>query len=258
MAKEGAPATAKLIVAAIRFHHIKLLGRAPSYDHAVIQQLTKGISNAALLEATPRPRRVALSPLDVAAILEVLPRIVRDLYEFRLYRAAFLLAFGGFLRVSEYTAASSVSEGDRCLKLTSLELTPTTATIMLSRTKTSIRPVLVTVQASSGPLCPVAALNSYLALRGNQDGPLFRFADGRFLSAKTVNSVLKLAALRAGLDPATVSSHCFRIGAATSAAAAGVPSPVVQAFGRWSSGAFHGYIRPNVHSLKSVSLSLNL
>ena len=111
----------------------------------------------------------------------------------------------------------------------------------------------MTVQASSGPLCPVAALNSYLHLRGNTVGPLFRFADGRFLSAKAVNSVMKLAALRAGLNPASISSHCFRIGAA----AAGVLSPIVQAFGRWSSGAFHGYVRPSVLSLRAVSSSLN-
>ena len=150
VAREGAPAAAKPIIASVRFHHIKLLGRAPSYDQTVIQQLTKGIANAALLNAAPRLRRVALSPSDVLAILEVLPRIVRDHYEFQLYRAAFLLAFGGFLRVSEYTAASSVFEGDRCLKLSKLGITPSAVTISLRRTKTSVAPVSVTVQANTG------------------------------------------------------------------------------------------------------------
>jgi integrase len=257
VAREGAPAAAKPIVASIRFHHIKLLGRAPSYDQTVIQQLTKGIANTALLNAAARPRRVALSPSDVSAILQALPRIVRDRYEVRLYRAAFLLAFGGFLRVSEYTAASTISEGDRCLKLSELELTASAVTITLSRSKTSIAPVSVTVQASIGPLCPVAALNSYLELRGDTAGPLFRFTDGRLLSARAVNSIMKRAALCVGLDPATISSHCFRIGAATSAAAAGVPSSIVQAFGRWASGSFFGYVRPDAQTLEAVSSSLN-
>ena len=37
----------------------------------------------------------------------------------------------------------------------------------------------------------------------------------------------------------------------------GVPSSIVQAFGRWASGAFFGYVRPNAHTFETVSSSLN-
>ena len=56
----------------------------------------------------------------------------------------------------------------------------------------------------------------------------------------------------AGLDASLYSGHSFRIGAATSAAQAGIQDSIIQALGRWSSGAFLVYVRTQRSQLASI------
>ncbi|CAG2221532.1 unnamed protein product [Mytilus edulis] len=83
-------------------------------------------------------------------------------------------------------------------------------------------------------LCPVKAIEEYLRLQNCPHGPLFRFKCGKPVS---------------GLDTNFYKGHSFRIGAATSAAARGVPLALIQSMGRWKSNAFQHYIRlDNFHT----------
>lgn len=68
-------------------------------------------------------------------------------------------------------------------------------------------------------LCPVAALLSYMVLRGKGEGPLFKFKDGRALTRPRLVSELRKALAEAGLKPENYAGHSFRIGAATTHAA---------------------------------------
>ena len=54
----------------------------------------------------------------------------------------------------------------------------------------------------------------------------------------------------------SMSSHSFRIGAATIAAAAGFPRWLIQALGRWSSNCYKEYIRIPQTTLCNVSDAL--
>ena len=48
---------------------------------------------------------------------------------------------------------------------------------------------------------------------------------------------------RAGYEKNSYTSHSFRIGAATISVAAGLPTWLIKAMGRWSSDAYQTYIQ---------------
>ena len=73
-----------------------------------------------------------------------------------------------------------------------------------------------------GQLCPVAAILAYLVVRGPGTGPLFMFADGRFLMRDRFVTRVRGALTAAGLDCSQYAGHSLRIGAATTAAQKGI------------------------------------
>ena len=55
---------------------------------------------------------------------------------------------------------------------------------------------------------------------------------------------VKAALARAGIDSSRYSGHSF-LRAATTAAQAGIDDATIKAMGRWSSGAYQGYVQPS-------------
>ena len=92
-------------------------------------------------------------------------------------------------------------------------------------------------------LCPIVAVLSYLAVRGSEVGPLFRFNDGKPLTRQRLVNQVRTALQAQGIDSSRYSGHSFRIGTATTAAAAGIKDSTIQMLGRWQSSAFLCYIR---------------
>ena len=64
-------------------------------------------------------------------------------------------------------------------------------------------------------LCPVAVLLPYLAVRGNEVGPLFQWKDKWVLTREGLVTKLKGTLKQAGIDCMRCSGQSFRIGAAT-------------------------------------------
>ena len=60
----------------------------------------------------------------------------------------------------------------------------------------------------------------------------------------------------AGFQPTAYASHSFRIGAATTAAAAGLPSWLIQTLGRWSSDCYKNYIHCLSTTIENVPRQL--
>ena len=159
--------------------------------------------------------------------------------------AAFTTAFFGFLRDSEFTGTRR-GQTMTYLAAQDVQITPFEATLQLRASKTDQYRAghTVHIHANKDPLCPVAALAWYAHIRGGNGDrkPFFRFASGRPLTRQTLASYLHCLLTALGLRAASFNTHSFRIGAATSAASAGMPGWSIRRLGQWRSSAYHGYI----------------
>ena len=156
-----------------------------------------------------------------------------------------MLAFFGFLRVSEFTVGGAFCEkfdlsGEDAMFLA--DLSGVVLKLKSYKTDPFRKGANVTVGATQSPLCPVLAFIRYLHLRPNKtSGALFKFQNGRPLSRKWFSNRLKLACATAGAQ-GDYTAHSLRIRAATALATAGLFSREIQVLGRWTSDAFKLYI----------------
>ena len=176
-----------------------------------------------------------------------------------LWAAAYLWVFG-FFRSGEitvpngqnYDPAIHLSWGDVAVDNPA---NPTAIRVHLKRSKCDQfgQGVNVFFGRTNMPVCPVAAVLAYIAVRGAAEGPFFLFANGQLLSKQTFVSAFRQALQAIGLPYQDFAGHSFRIGAATAAAKAGIEDSVIWTLGRWNSAAFLTYIRTLRESLARFS-----
>ena len=164
--------------------------------------------------------------------------------------AAAIICFFGFFRSGEITVPSTTSFnpkihlawGDVSVDDTN---SPTTLRIRLKTSKTDQlgNGVDVYVGRTDSPLCPVGAGLDYMAARGFEPGPFFRFSDGSPLTKSKFTQLVRDVLQTLGLPYTEFAGHSFRIGAATAAAKAGMEDSVIRSLGRWNSSAFLVYLR---------------
>jgi len=175
--------------------------------------------------------------------------------------AAFSTAWFGFLRVSEFTTIPSGFDPSVHLSISDLavdcHLRSSGVLLLIKASKTDPfrQGVKLLLPRTGGALCPVASLSAYLHHRGDSSGPLFLFADGTPLSRLHVTDRLRSILADAGVQ-GNFSSHSFRIGAATSANAAGLPDSLIRTLGRWSSDAYLVYVRTSHDTLRQAARQL--
>lgn len=161
-------------------------------------------------------------------------------------------AFFGFFRLGEIVV-SSTSAFNPAIHLSWEDVSvddpeqPTVVRIYLrvSKCDQNGRGVAVFLGRVESPVCPVVALLSFMAVRGARPGPFFIKEDG---APGAFVTFLRGLLTETGLEASLFSGHSFRIGAATTAAMAGLQDSTIQALGRWSSSAFQSYVRmPRQH-----------
>ena len=208
-----------------------------------------------------RPNRLPITPEILRQIYRLWSREPRQLNRTMLW-AAFCLGFFGFMRAGEFTCPSLESFNQGMLSPRDVSVdshsAPTHLAVHLRQSKTDPFGAGSTLHlgATGDHLCPVVAMLAYLAIRPQSPGPLFLFQDGSTLSRPKLIQSLRGALAAAGIDDSRFSGHSFRIGAATTAARAGLSDSLIQTLGRWKSSAFLLYIRTPVHHLTAVSASL--
>src|ERR1700760_2094330 len=133
-------------------------------------------------------------------------------------RALLLIGFGGALRRSELVA----------LDVADIEETETGLLVSIRGSKTDQERSGVTTAVAKGDIaCPAKALRAWLDAAVIEAGPIFRPIDkggtGRDSrpNRRSVASIVKAYAERAGFDASTFSGHSLRAGFLTSAAGKG-------------------------------------
>ena len=176
--------------------------------------------------------------------------------------AMMCLCFFGFLRAGEAVAPDSNFDPSQHLTYTDIAVDnlvdPKHLQINIKQSKTDPfrMGVKVWIGRTGGYLCPVAAILSYMALRGPGEGPLFRFQNGSPLTRQKLVNKLREVLQRVGIDCSKYSGHSFRIGVATTAAAKGIQDSLIKTMGRWESVAYQLYVRTPQAQLLSVSQAL--
>jgi len=187
--------------------------------------------------------------MDLMRVLkERLRTSAEDNYTKALYWSAFTMAFFGFLRVNEF--AHTAADAGRQLRLgdvTTVDHHHIRLTIRASKTDQFGHGYSILLQATSRSVCAVKAYRRFLAVRRDTAPlkPLYVLPDGAPLTRTMVNRTLKLLLADHPLRD-RINTHCFRIGAATTAAANHAPLDTIKKAGRWRSDCFATYVRGQV------------
>ncbi len=197
--------TIKAYLAGVRHLHISEGWGNPNINRmAKLEQVLKGIKSAQAKGQGPSKQTRLPVTLD---ILSKLRGVWQQVESGPMLWAAASLCFFGFLRSGEITIPSDTAydEGAHLnfhdVAVDGLE-NPKMLRLRIKASKTD--PFRVGVDIFVGrtgtPLCPVAALLIYMAERGEGQGPLFRFRDGRPLTRTRFVAKVKGALTTAGVD----------------------------------------------------------
>jgi len=201
------------------------------------------------------PTRRERTPFTRPYLLRLLLHLHPLTYDTLVLRAAFTLAFAGFLRVGEFT----YREADRQLEASfwkwyitkrSLKVSDNAThmelTLPTSKTDPFRKGITLTIASTQDPGCPVEAMRQLLCIDSHRprSAPLFCISehDQRAFTRDYVVTQLQHLAQVAGLSQGTWNGHSFRRGAATWANQAGMSEGEIQTLGRWRSDAYKSYI----------------
>ena len=180
-------------------------------------------------------------------------------YDATMLWAACCTGFFGFLRAGEFTCPSLQAFAPDMLSPQDVSVDshndPSSVMVRLRRSKADPFGAGVTIflGKTGQSICPVAALLSYMVLRGSTPGPLFKFQDS---SPFKLLAHLRQALQHQGFDCVSITGHSFRIGAASTAARVGLEDSLIQTMGRWCSSAYLRYIRIPGRTLAATSARL--
>ncbi|XP_054850615.1 uncharacterized protein LOC129340074 [Eublepharis macularius] len=194
-----------------------------------------------------RDLRQPISPAILRGLGSRWGEICSSGYECQLFHATSLTAFFGALRVSELVVQSQRDSSGRALSACDIQFMGGKVLIRIRKSKTDQKQagsVLTLGPCEDKALCPVRALRSYVKVRGEDEGVLFRHNDRSPLTRYQFWAVTDRALRQLGLVGVKFGTHSFRIGAASTAAAMGYADRTIQKVGRWKSSAYRSYIRP--------------
>ena len=239
--------TLKVYLAAIRLMHIEQGLPDPTTDET-LHLVCRGLRRC---QTTPERKRLPIT-IDILKNLKSQLRLSNyTVGEQRMLWSSFTLSFYGFLRASE------------CLSLTWSDITIAEDHVLVelrqSKTDPFRRGQSVHIFSTNSSTCPVRAFKLFAGLVGTRPSHSLVFSMGTFspLTRSKLTATIRCLLSQTRRCPHNYSSHSFRIGAATTAAAAGLPTWLIKTLGRWSSNAYLSYVRCPIDVIASVPKTLS-
>ena len=203
--------TAKVYLSAVRSLHIAEGEKDPfEVPRPRLQQVLRGIKRVEAEKGASNRQRLPISP-DIL-------RKLKGVWEAdpfpgtTMLWAACCLGFFGILRSGEMTVPPDGQyDPSRHLSRSDIAVDHPSRpeVIMVSIKKSKTDPFRQGIQLyigrSQSDVCPVKALLGYLVERGPQEGPLFMFPDGSYLTRQRLVDAVRQALGKAGLD---ASKYC--------------------------------------------------
>ena len=222
-----------------------------------LSQVLKGIKRSITIKPS-RAERLPITPPELRSLRQYIKANITSRDDQCMLWCASAFAFYGFLRVSEYTNPKQRLHDKNSRTLTCQDISSSSDHVLIrlkkSKTDQYQQGATVTISRNDTHLCPVRAYFKYSAVRGSAHGPFFRFANNTWLTPQAFNKFIRHAL---PCEPSgTYSSHSFRIGAASTAAAQGYPTHTIQQLGRWASDAYLRYIKLNKSTMSAISRSM--
>ena len=214
-----------------------------------LDQVMKGIKRVEAEKGTVKRECLPISPLILSKLRDAWSPTKGE-HDTKMIWAACCLCFFAFLRAGEMTVPTD-EEYDPSVHLSVQDISvddakhPSVLCIRIKQSKTDpfCKGVNLFVGKTGSLVCPVSAMLSYLCTRGMENGPLFKFEDGRVLTRQRFVAIVKEGLQRAGIDSSKYNGHSFRISAATTAAAKGIEDSIIKTLGRWESVAYLQYVK---------------
>ena len=248
-------ATIRVYLAGIRLFHIENHFPDLTTEAPLLYYLCNGIRRCT------GDKKLKRRPITISLLRSIKLELSRDFslhpHDKLLYWTAFTLAFYGFLRASEYTSPTHRHyDQSRHLLRQDITLNHNSMKIHIKASKTDQyrQSAVVLISRTGTSTCPLSAMDKFLKQSNcRKSSPLFTFRNGKYLTRQDVSSMTKSLLYLVGANPALYSSHSYRIGAATTAAAAGIPESLIQTLGRWQSTAYKTYIRSSPEMISNAT-----
>ena len=253
--------TMKLYLVGIKSYQLDLGIDCTAFSDPRLERTLQGIKRD-----HNEPARRTRTPLTRPHLLSLLNHLRIHDYNDTVMRAAFTLAFAGFLRIGEFTyRALDLQMGPAFpnwfLTKSSIRLIQhdehIELTLPASKTDPFRQGIQLIIAGSHDEACPVRAMKQLLAMDTHcqETAPLFCVGRREQLPFTRQHVVEKLQELgtTAGLGQATWNGHSFRRGAATWAAEVGISESQIQTLGRWRSDAYKAYIKYSQEERISLS-----
>ena len=214
-----ASSTVRTYISGINFHH-KIRGFSNILDNFAVNKMLEGYAR---VKPQVKDARRPITKLILTAIADVLHLVCYNLYESKLFRAIFTLAYFGLFRISEL-----VAPGKACLcnqaRVQDIQVSPdasfVSVTLVKSKTSQSGPPITLKIPREKQGICPVRALQDYLAVAPTR-AAAFSHKNGKPVTRTQVTAVLQKCLSRTGYNAPFFQSHSFRIGRATDLSARG-------------------------------------